>query len=112
MAGSPEPLQQTTMAIIRLVPLWVLGVREGSYEVRIKSQAKPASGDSNPMAGLAPGSPEYAEAYRNVSGSSRDKKTYKTAVDPNAIPEKYESGTELKAVINAVASQTVDFSLK
>ena len=88
------------------------GVREGSYEVRIKSQAKPASGDSNPMAGLAPGSPEYAEAYRNVSGSSRDKKTYKTAVDPNAIPEKYESGTELKAVINAVASQTVDFSLK
>ena len=88
------------------------GVRAGSYEVRIKSQAKPASADTNPMAGLEPGSPEYAEAYRNVSGSSRDKKTYKTAVDPNAIPEKYESGTELKAVVDAVATQTVDFSLK
>ena len=87
------------------------GIRAGAYEVRIKSQAKPLSGDTNPMAGLEPGSPEYAAAYKNASGSSRDKKTYKTAVDPNAIPEKYDTGTELKATIDAVSTQTVDFTL-
>ena len=80
------------------------GIRAGAYEVRIISQAKPASGDSNPMAGLEPGSPEYAAAHRNASSLNRDKKTPETAVDPNAIPEKYESGTELKASIDAVAT--------
>jgi len=89
-----------------------IGIRAGSYEVRIKSQAKPVSADTNPMAGLEPGSPEYAQAYMNVSSSSGDKKTYKTAIDPNAIPEKYNSGTDLKAAIDAVPTQTVDFTLQ
>ena len=87
------------------------GVRAGAYEVSIKSQAKPV-GETNPMAGLEPGSPEYAEAYRNAASSSRDKKTYKLAVDPNAIPEKYNTGGELKATVDATSSQTIDFTLE
>jgi hypothetical protein len=87
------------------------GVRAGAYEVSIKSQAKPVA-ESNPMAGLEPGSPEYAEAYRAASSSSRDKKTYKTAVDPNAIPEKYSSSGTLKASVDVVATQTIDFTLE
>jgi hypothetical protein len=86
------------------------GVRAGAYEVSIKSQAKPV-GESNPMAGIEPGSPEYEQAYRNASSSSRDKKTYKIAVDPNAIPEKYAGG-ELKASVDAVPTQTIDFTLE
>lgn len=86
------------------------GIPPGAYSVKIKSQVKPI-GDANPMDGLTPGSPEYEKAYMEVSQSSRQANAYRTQKDPDAIPAKYDSGSELKALIDASGTQVVDFDL-
>ena len=86
------------------------GVPAGAYSVKIKSKAKLVN-DVDPMAGLVHGSKEYEEAYMKASTrSSQD--AYKTKKDPDDIPEKYNSGSELKEKVEAKSSQVIDFDLK
>jgi len=87
------------------------GIPAGAYSVKIKSQAKPVV-DTDPMAGLTSGTPEYERAYMEVAQSSREAKAYRTQKDPDAIPAKYDSGSELKALVDLAATQVVDFDLK
>jgi hypothetical protein len=89
------------------------GVPPGSYTVKIKPQVAAASGTpENPMAGLTPGSPEYAEAYKKLmSGGGRPNDQYKQAKPSDTFPEKYQQGA-LKAMVDAVGSQTIDFKLE
>jgi hypothetical protein len=86
------------------------GVPAGAYSVKIKSKAKMVE-EVDPMAGLVPGSKEYEEAYMKVSTRPSDE-AYKTKKDPDAIPEKYGSGSELKQIVEAQSSQVIDFDLK
>jgi hypothetical protein len=84
------------------------GAPAGSYSVKIKSREKAKEG-SNPMAGLSPGTPEYIEAYKKqMSGGNRA--DYKTK-SKGEIPEKYNSGAELKATVGK-SSETINFDLK
>ncbi|MCU0711687.1 MAG: carboxypeptidase-like regulatory domain-containing protein [Pirellula sp.] len=89
------------------------GVPPGSYTVKIKPQITAAAGaSSNPMEGLAPGSPEYAEAYRKMaSGAGRPNDQYKPAKSGDTIPEEYQNG-KLKAMVQDVGSQTLDFKIE
>ncbi len=86
------------------------GVSAGAYSVKIKSKAKLVN-DVDPMAGLVHGSKEYEEAYMKASRRSAED-AYKTKKDPDAIPEKYNSGSELKEIVEAKSSQVIDFDLK
>ena len=61
------------------------------------------------MEGLAPGSPEYIEAYKKQMSGGGNREDYK-AKNKGTIPEKYDSGKLLKASIGKTA-QTVDFKL-
>jgi hypothetical protein len=87
------------------------GVPAGAYSVKIKSQVKPET-DSDPMAGLTPGSPEYERAYMEVAQSSREARAYRTKKDPNAIPAKYDTGSELKALVDRASTQEINFDLE
>ncbi len=86
------------------------GVSAGAYSVKIKSKAKLVN-DTDPMAGLQPGSKEYEQAYMKASTRSAEE-AYKTKKDPDAIPEKYNTGSELKEVVEAASSQVINFDLK
>ena len=84
------------------------GAPAGSYSVKIKSREKAKEG-SNPMAGLAPGTPEYMEAYKKqMAGGNRAE--YK-AKPKGEIPEKYNTGVALKATVGK-SSETINFDLK
>jgi hypothetical protein len=86
------------------------GVPAGAYSVKIKSKVKLVD-ETDPMAGLTPGSKEYEQAYMKASTrSSAD--AYKTKKDPDSIPEKYDTGSELKQIVEAKSSQVIDFDLK
>ncbi len=87
------------------------GVPAGAYSVKIKSQVKPVV-DTDPMAGLTSGTPEYEKAYMEVSQSSREAKAYRLQKDPNAIPAKYDTGSELKALVDRSSTQVIDFDLE
>ena len=87
------------------------GVPPGAYSVKIKSPVKPKQ-DGNPMDGLTPGTPEYEKAYMEVSQSSRQAQAYATRKDPDAIPAKYDTGSELKALVDSSGTQVIDFDLK
>jgi len=56
-------------------------------------------------------SKEYEAAYTKASGRSSEE-AYKTKIDPDAIPSKYGTGSELKQIVEAKSSQVVDFDLK
>ncbi len=86
------------------------GVPAGAYSVRITSKVKLVD-ETDPMAGLQPGSKEYEEAYMKASSRSAAD-AYKTKKDPDAIPAKYGSGSELKQIVEATSSQVIDFDLK
>jgi hypothetical protein len=88
-----------------------VGVPPGAYSVKIKSQVKPLQ-EGSPTSGMTPGSAEYAQAYQNAMRSSHGKNAYKTTKDPDAIPEKYDSGAELKAAVENSGSQEINFELK
>ena len=88
-----------------------IGVPPGAYSVKIKSKVEPQQ-DSDPMAGLQPGSPEYAEAYNQLRSSSSGRNAYKTKKGSDAIPDKYNSGTELKALVDTGDSQEINFDLE
>jgi len=89
------------------------GIPPGAYSVKIKPQITSAAGaPTNPMAGLTPGSPEYADAYRKaMSGGGRPNDAYKPAKNADGLPEKYQSGI-LKAMVQDVGSQVLDFKLE
>lgn len=91
------------------------GVPPGSYTVKIKPQVTAAAGtSSNPMEGLAPGSPEYAEAYKKMmsGGGGRPNDQYKPAKpDENSIPQDYQNG-KLKAMVQDIGTQTLDLKLE
>jgi hypothetical protein len=89
------------------------GVPPGSYTVKIKPQITAAAGEPpNPMAGLTPGSPEYAEAYKKLmSGGGNPNDQYKPAKKDDVFPDKYQQGA-LKAMVQAVDSQNIDFKLE
>jgi hypothetical protein len=85
------------------------GAIPGAYSVKIKSREKPVN-NSNPMDGLTPGSPEYIEAYKKQMSQGRNTADY--AVKPKGeIPAKYESGSELKAMVGKTP-ETINFELK
>ncbi len=86
------------------------GVPAGSYSVKITSAAKLVD-DTDPMKGLERGSKAYEEAYMKAS-SRPAAEAYKTKIDPDAIPAKYGTGSELKQIIEAKSSQVIDFDLK
>ena len=86
------------------------GVPAGSYSVKITSAAKMVD-DVDPMAGLVRGSKEYEAAYMKASSRSAAE-AYKTKIDPDAIPEKYGTGGELKQIVEKKSSQVIDFDLK
>ena len=86
------------------------GVPAGAYSVKITSKPKMVE-EVDPMAGLVPGSKEYEEAYMRVSTRS-SAEAYKTKKDPDAIPEKYGTGSELKQIVEAKGAQVIDFDLK
>lgn len=86
------------------------GVPAGAYSVKIKSKVKLVD-ETDPMAGLQPGSKEYEQAYMKASSRSSED-AYKTKKDPDAIPEKYNTGSELKELVEAASSQVIDFDLK
>ena len=88
------------------------GVPPGAYTVKIKPPVVLASKEpTNPMEGLAPGSPEYEAAYKKVSsGNGRPTDAYKTVKPKDALPDKYQNGT-LKAMVQDVGSQVLDFKL-
>ena len=84
------------------------GTPPGSYSVKIKSREKPK--DSNPMAGISPGSPEYAAAYQKMMAGGGNRTEYKTK-PKGFIPEKYDSGSLLKATVGK-GSHVADFKLE
>lgn len=90
------------------------GVPPGAYTIKIKPQITAAAGaPDNPMANLAPGSPEYEAAYKKaMSGGGRPNDQYKPA-KPSAdtIPEEYQNG-KLKAVVQDVGKQVLDFAIE
>ena len=86
------------------------GVPAGGYSVKITSPVKLVD-ETDPMKGLERGSKAYEEAY--IKASSRPAAdAYKTKIDPDAIPAKYGTGSELKQIIEARSSQVIDFDLK
>ena len=85
------------------------GAPPGDYSVKIKSREASKAGSNNPMAGLTPGTPEYNEAYQKMMSSGPNRAAYKEKVK-GEIPEKYNSGKELKATVGKSA-QTIDFQL-
>lgn len=89
------------------------GVPPGSYTVKIKPQITAAAGaPSNPMAGLSPGSPEYEAAYKKaMSGGGRPNDAYKPAKPNDSFPDKYQDGS-IKAMVQDVGSQVLDFKLE
>jgi len=87
-----------------------VGVPAGAYSIKIKSQAKLVN-ETDPMAGLKPGTKEYEQAYMKVSTRSSEE-AYKTKKDPDAIPEKYNTGSELKEIVEVASSQVINFDLK
>jgi hypothetical protein len=87
-----------------------IGVPPGPYSVKIKSKVEPVQ-QTDPMAGLEPGSPEYAEAYQRAREGGRSS-AYKTKAPDDAIPAKYETGEELKAVVDNTDSQEINFDLE
>jgi hypothetical protein len=86
------------------------GIPAGSYSVSIASEVKLVN-DTDPMAGLTPGSKEYEAAYMKASSTPAEE-AYKKKKDPNAIPEKYGSGKELKETVKDSSSQVIDFDLE
>ena len=86
------------------------GVPAGGYLVRITSPVKLVD-ETDPMKGLERGSKAYEEAYMKAS-SRPAADAYKTKIDPDAIPAKYGTGSELKQNIEAKSSQVIDFDLK
>lgn len=86
------------------------GVPAGAYSVKITSPVKLVD-DTDPMKGLERGSKAYEEAYKKASSRPAED-AYKTKVDPDAIPAKYGTGSELKQIIEAKSSQVIDFDLK
>ena len=86
------------------------GVRAGAYSVKITSKVKLVE-ETDPMAGLVRGSKEYEAAYMKASSRSSEE-AYKTKIDPDAIPSKYGTGSELKQIVEAKSSQVIDFDLK
>ena len=85
------------------------GAPPGDYSVKIKSREVSQSGSNNPMAGLTPGTPEYIEAYQKMMAAGPNRSAYKEKIK-GEIPEKYNSGKELKATVGKSA-QTIDFKL-
>ncbi|MFN3193164.1 MAG: carboxypeptidase-like regulatory domain-containing protein [Aureliella sp.] len=90
-----------------------VGVPPGAYSVKIKERAKAAVPDgADPMAGLEPGSPEYIAKYQEMMSGGNQSKNYKAPKKKSGgIPEKYNSGSELKALVEG-ASQTIDFEMQ
>ncbi len=86
------------------------GVPADAYSVKITSEVKRVD-ETDPMAGLVRGSKEYEAAYMKASSRSSEE-AYKTKIDPDAIPAKYGSGSELKQIVEAKSSQVIDFDLK
>ncbi len=86
------------------------GVPAGAYSVKITSPVKRVD-ETDPMAGLQHGSKEYEEAYMKAS-SRPAADAYKTKKDPDAIPEKYGTGSELKQIVEETSTQVIDFDLK
>lgn len=86
------------------------GVPAGAYKVKITSEVTRVD-QTDPMKGLVRGSKEYEAAYMKASSRSSEE-AYKTKVDPDAIPSKYGTGSELKQIVEAKSSQVIDFDLK
>ena len=77
--------------------------------MKIKSREKPVD-TSNPMAGLAEGTPEYIEAYKKQMAGGANRAAYKEK-PKGTIPEKYSTGGTLKATVGK-SSETIDFKLE
>ncbi|MFN7290010.1 MAG: carboxypeptidase-like regulatory domain-containing protein [Pirellula sp.] len=89
------------------------GVPPGSYSINLKPPTKTVAGDSsNPMAGLAQGTPEYEAAYKKaMSGGARPNDQYKQVKDKDSLPDEYQRG-KLKAMVQDVGSQVLDFKIE
>jgi hypothetical protein len=85
-----------------------VGARPGHYSVKIKSREMPQS-KSNPMEGLAPGSPEYIEAYKAQMTGGGNRTEYK-AKPKGEIPAKYNTDGALTAEVGS-ADTVVNFDL-
>ncbi len=86
------------------------GAPAGAYSVQIKSREVAKAAGTNPMSGLSPGTPEYNAAYQKMMSSGPNQTAYKEKTK-GEIPEKYNSGAELKAVVGP-SSETIDFKLE
>lgn len=90
------------------------GVPPGSYTVKIKPQITVVTNTSTDLtAGLTPGSPEYEQAYKKMmaGGTGNPNDQYKRAKANEGFPDKYQQGA-LKAMVQAVSSQNIDFKLE
>lgn len=87
-----------------------VGLMPGKYSVKIKSREMPQQ-KSNPMEGLAPGSPEYIAAYKAQMASGKSSRAEYKAKPKGEIPEKYDAEGVLSADVGT-SETVVDFALE